>query len=147
MKNTFITILATSLLATVFLFPVNANTQVLGTCLVDSLNGKERKELARWIYFAIAAHPEMTPFSKVSTSDRLKSDEYVGSLVTRLFVENCASELVEAQKADPRSVEKAFELVGNVAMQELLNDPGVMSAITNYARFVDQSRINSLFVD
>ena len=124
-----------------------ANAQSLGTCLLDSLSGKERKELAKWIYFAMAAHPDITAYAKVTESDRLNTDKYIGSLITRLLVENCPAELNAAQKADPLAMKKAFELVGQVAMQELMTNGNVVSAISGYVRHADQKKISSVMAD
>ncbi|WP_047691700.1 hypothetical protein [Vibrio sp. ZOR0018] len=127
--------------------PVHADTGRFTTCLLDSLNGKERKNLAKWIYFSIAAHPELNEFSNISKSDRTSIDKYTGQLVTRLLVEDCAQELVAAQKADPLAIEKAFEMVGQVAMQELMNSEDVTNAITNYLQYTDQDKLNQLFTE
>ena len=126
---------------------VQANTAEFGRCLVDALNGKERKTLARWIYFAMAAHPEIEQFSNISQSDKNATDRFVGGLITRLLTENCATEFKVAQKSDPQAVEKAFELVGQVAMQELMNNDSVMTAITSYAQYADMEKIGSMMRD
>ena len=123
------------------------DTPALGTCLTDSLTGKERKFLAKWIFFAIAAHPEMAANSNITDEQRIETDKAVGALVTRLFVEDCPKEAKAAQKADPMVAQKAFQLVGKVAMQELMTNQKVMSAITNYGIYTDQSKINALFVE
>ena len=126
--------------------PVLANSTAnsLGTCMVDSLNGKERKTLAKWIFFAIAAHPEINAYAKISHSDNIKSDETVGKLITRLLTKDCPNELKIANKADSLAIQKAFELVGKVAMQELMTDEKVTTAITSYINYVDQNAINKL---
>lgn len=126
-----------------FSLPALANTQTLGQCLVDSLNGKERKELAKWIYFAIAAHPEMNSFSNITNKDRDNIDKYIGKLVTRLLAEDCSLELKAAQNSDPMAIQKAFELVGQVAMQELMANEGVMTRITSYVKYLDEDKISS----
>lgn len=120
---------------------------VLGGCMVDSLNGKERKNLAKWIFFAIAAHPEMKTHLNASDKDIDNSDRYVGELITRLLIQNCPEELKTANSADPLALNNAFELVGRVAMQELMTDPSVLQAITNYANYTDQDAINKLLVN
>lgn len=121
-----------------------ADTQAFATCLVDSLNGKERKALVKWIFFSIAVHPELKDFAQVSPEQREKSDRYIGDLVTRLFVDNCPQEAKAAQAKDPMAIQKAFELVGQVAMQETMGDQGVMQTISNYAKFADMTKINKL---
>ncbi|NTS76279.1 hypothetical protein HR060_05300 [Catenovulum sp. SM1970] len=119
-------------------------TEQLGTCLVDSLNGKERKQLAKWIYFAIGSHPEINQYLKATPNDVDTSDKYVGELITKLLTVNCPKELVAANKVDPLAIQKAFELVGQVAMQELMTNPATMKALTNYANYADQAKVNEL---
>jgi hypothetical protein len=125
----------------------HASAQELGNCMVDSLNGKERKELAKWIFFAMAAHPEINSYSKATEQDITESDEFIGKLITRLLTDDCSTEFIAAVKIDPRNVEKAFGLVGQVAMQELMTNQNVTKAITNYIKYVDQDKLNSLVVE
>lgn len=126
---------------------VSADTQALGTCLTDSLNGKERKLLVKWIYFAMANHPELKANSKISEADRVNSDKATGELITRLFVQDCPEEAKLAQKSDPMAVQKAFEFVGQVAMGELMTNEKVISGISTYVQYTDQNKINALFVE
>ena len=139
-----IALLIVLLFQAIFSLQVVAETQNLGTCLIDSLNGKERKQLAKWIYFAIAAHPEMAKFSNIKDDDRVETDKYIGKLVTRLLAEDCAFAAKIALKTDPLIIEKAFELVGQVAMQELMNNQSVNKAVTSYIKYADLNKLRSL---
>ncbi len=65
--------------------------------------------------------------------------------MTRLLVEDCEQEFIVAQKRDPLAVEAAFEMVGKVAMQELMNSEDVTQSITNYVKYTDQKAISKLF--
>ncbi|MCG6201643.1 hypothetical protein [Psychromonas antarctica] len=126
--------------------PVIASTPTdqLGTCLVDTLNGKERKNLAKWIFFAIGSHPEMKIFMNATSKNIQESDQYVGKLVTKILTVDCPEELYAANKSDPLAIQKAFELVGQVAMQELMNNQKTIKAITNYSIYADQEKINAI---
>ena len=119
-------------------------TNMFAGCMVDALSGKERKGLAKWIFFSIAAHPEIKSYSSASQKDIKESDEYVGKLITRLLTANCPDELKRAHKSDPLAVQKAFELVGQVAMQELMTNQDVMKTLTNYAQYADKEKINKI---
>lgn len=119
-------------------------TEQLGTCLIDTLNGKERKNLAKWIYFSIGSHPEIKSFSNATADNIQDSDEYVGKLITKILTVDCPKELNKAHKSDPLAIQKAFELVGQVAMQELMANQETMKALTNYARYADQEKINTI---
>ena len=119
-------------------------TDVLASCLVDELNGKERKQLAKWIFFAIAAHPEIKPYSTVKELDLESSNKSTGALISRLLTKNCPNELSKANKANPLALQKAFEFVGQVAMQELMTNDDVTKAISGYANYIDQEKIGEL---
>ncbi|MBU3020368.1 hypothetical protein [Aestuariibacter sp. A3R04] len=115
----------------------------LGQCLVDSLNGKERKELAKWIYFSMAAHPDITDFSNITPADRESTDKAIGALVTRLLGEDCPTQFKAAMAVDPMATQRAFELVGQVAMGELMQNEAVTRSISNYANHMDLSVIQA----
>ena len=119
-------------------------TNILGTCLIDALNGKERKKLAKWIFLAMAAHPDISVFSNASKKEVDSTDQYLGNLITRLLVEDCPSELKLANDSDPLAMQNAFELVGQVAMQEIMTNQSVMRAITGYAKYADTEKISSI---
>jgi hypothetical protein len=144
MKNILKSI--TIILGLVMAMPAMAQSpsHQLGTCLIDSINGKERKQLAKWIFFAIAAHPEISSYAKITPKDVNKTDQYIGGLITRMLVEDCPTQLKAAQQADPMAIRKSFELVGKVAMQELMTNKNVTSAITNYAKYADQKKIQAI---
>ncbi len=117
------------------------STQVFATCMADSLNGKERKELAKWIFLSMTVHPSLKEYSTASVEDRDTSDRYVAKLITRLITENCPTELRAASKTDPLAIQKGFEFVGQVAMQEIMSNQETLEALTGYAAYLDQNDI------
>lgn len=141
MKNTgkFVALLLALIIATPVMAASPTNT--FANCLVDSLNGKERKNLAKWIFFSMAAHPDIQAYANVTPKDVQENDAYIGHLVTRLLADDCPAQLKQANAADPQAVKKAFELVGQVAMQELMSNQNVARSITNYARYADIQKI------
>jgi len=122
----------------------NSPSDELGVCLVDTLNGKERKSLAKWIFLSMAAHPEIKSYSKATPKNIQDSDEYIGKLFTRILTIDCPDELNLANKSDPLAVNKAFELVGQVAMQELMSNQETLKALTAYAQYADQEKITEI---
>ena len=115
--------------------------------MVDSLNGKERKELAKWIFFAIAAHPEIRSYTSISSEDINTSDKVVGELISRLLIVDCPDELKIANSSDPLAIQDSFGLVGQVAIQELMTNQGVMKSIAGYINYLDKEKINVLLVE
>jgi len=117
----------------------------LGTCLIDFLNGKERKELGKWIFLGISAHPEISGFTNISLEDRDDSDQYIGNLITRLLTEDCLTEAKNATATGGSvALTSAFELVGRVAMQELMTDTNVSSAISGFEKYLDAEKLSTL---
>lgn len=120
-------------------------SDALGACMVDSLTGKERKELAQWIFFGMAAHPDIKQFAKISTEDQVNIDRYVGILVTRLLSKDCVQQTKNAMQADgPNSMKDAFGLVGQVAMQELMTNKEVSTSLFGYINYLDKNELSSV---
>ncbi|MBC3766997.1 hypothetical protein [Neptunicella marina] len=125
-------------------FTVSANTTDLTTCLVDHLNGKERKNLAVWVFMAMAAHPEITGYTTLTDEAKESMDKNIGTLITRLLTDDCPKELMSANKQDPQALKNSFEVVGKVAMQELMTNQSVSAALTNYIKYANQQKIGAL---
>lgn len=119
-------------------------TKALSSCLADSTTGKDRRDLARWIYVAMSQHPEMGRLSTISAEAREDAFKTTGSLVTRLLSENCAPQAKEAIKHEgPASFQNAFEVLGRLAMQELMTNGDVNAAIMNIGRYADRRKVEA----
>ncbi|MBY7669135.1 hypothetical protein [Vibrio anguillarum] len=142
-------IISTALLLS-FLFSglaqASQEAQQLGVCLTDSLNGKERKNLAKWIYLGMSSHSVIKPFSNVSAKDLEISDQYVGKLITRLITEDCPKQAKAASKVlGTAAFEQAFKVVGQVAMQELMTESSVGKSLGGFEKYLDQDKFNQVF--
>lgn len=120
--------------------PVAALTQ----CLADNTSGKDRKDLAKWIFLAMAAHPEMKQHaSAVTTAAVDQSSRTMAALVVRLLTESCANEARAAVKSAPASqaLQIAFGGLGQLAMQELMADKSVQQSMSLFERYLDTKRL------
>jgi hypothetical protein len=146
MKN----ILLPLLLSAVTMLPsytfASQEAQQLAVCLTDSLNGKERKNLAKWIYLGMSTHSIIKPFSNVTEQDIDDTNRYVGALVTRLLTEDCPKQAKAAIDVGGQgAMENAFRLVGEVAMQELMTEPSVGNALGAFDKYLDQEKFDKAF--
>lgn len=116
----------------------------LGVCLTDSLTGKERKSLARWMFFAQSRHPSLIGFASASAEDIDETDRDVGKILTRLLTVECASHVSAAHKSSPLAMQFAFQLVGEQAMTELMTSPEVLAFFGGHAKYTDMARINEI---
>jgi len=118
----------------------------LGACMADNTTGRDRKDLAKWIFIAMAAHPDMkplvTPGAAPAAEDISKS---IGALVTRLLADACPKETTQALKTGGgAALEMAFGRLGQVAMQELMSDNDVKQVFTMFQKYVDEARLKKL---
>ncbi len=121
-------------------------TDALSTCLTDSTTGKDRKELARWVYAGMSAHPEIRNLSKVTGEARDGFDRGMADILTRLLTESCNSEAARALEDEgATSFEIAFGSVGKLAMQELMSNPEVEAAFGGYEKYVDPAKFEAAF--
>lgn len=117
----------------------------LGVCLGDNTTGKDRKDLAQWIFVAMAAHPEIKPLSAVTEAGRDALDRKLAALATRLLTENCRAEAKAAvTESGNVAIESAFGVLGRLAMAEVMSNPAVSEAIVRYAKYLDQATFESV---
>lgn len=120
-------------------------SDALGTCLADNTTGKDRKDMARWMFIAMSAHPEMHDISKVSKKNQDDINILMGAMVTKLLTENCPAQAKKAMDEGTEAMKTAFGVLGQLAMQELMANPEVKSSISGFSKYMDKDKINSVF--
>lgn len=116
----------------------------LGACLADNTSGKDRKEMARWVFVGMSTHPELEGFSKVTDKNRDDLDRVMAAIFTKLITESCPEQAKAAiGKEGPIAFQTAFGAIGKLAMQELMTNPEVGSSFTRYTKYLDQNKLNA----
>jgi hypothetical protein len=121
--------------------------EALKTCLADNTSGKDRKDLARWIFLAMAAHPEMKQHASATASTAAnEASRTMAALVTRLLTDSCVNETRAVMKTGQgaQSMELAFQGLGQLAMQELMADKVVQDSMGVFERYLDQQRLSEI---
>lgn len=124
--------------------PAAQPADALKTCVADSTSGKDRKELARWTFLAIAAHPEMQKHANADAARAADdSSRAVADLVMRLLTESCREETKAVIKSGQvtQAMQLAFTGLGHLAMQELMTDASVQAAMGGFERYLDAERL------
>ena len=120
-------------------------SQTLATCLADNTTGKDRKELAKWIFLGMAAHPEMKPYTNANASTAVDdSARTVAAIVTKLVTSACVNEFKNATKQGAQAIPLAFESLGKLAMTELMADKSVNEAMGLFADYLDQRKFDEV---
>jgi hypothetical protein len=121
-------------------------TDALTACLADNTTGKDRKDLARWVFVGMASHPEIQNLSNVTQANRDDLDRILAAMLTRLMTENCVAQARSALEKDGSAAfPTAFGVMGQLAMQELMSDPGVNAAMSDFSKYLDQNKFNFAF--
>ena len=143
-----------SLLLCLFLFFFSFNsssgsfTDNFAECLVTKTTKQEKTDLVKWIYVTISFHPQLSQMSNLTAEDVEMANIRVAEYMTNVFVYKCNEELNQAiQYEGEESVFYAFELLGELAMGELMQDQGVSAASELFIEYIDFSIFADLFSD
>lgn len=101
-------------------------------CLIQSSTGSDRIALMRWLFAAISVHPEARDLTNLTSARRGELSKDAAGRIMRLMFDDCADQTLamiddEDGARIEKKVEKGFELFGEVAMQELMNDKAVQA--------------------
>lgn len=117
----------------------------MGKCLVKETGAAERATIMKWLFAAMALHPDVAAMSTVDAAARETINRDVGSLFQRLLVESCRTESSLAIKYEGAlAMQSAFGVLGQVAMTELMANPQVNAGLGELEKYVDQKRIAEL---
>ena len=119
-------------------------SDALGNCLKDNTSGKDRKDLARWIFVSMSTHPEIRSMASITEAARTETNKGMADLVTRLLTVNCAAQTRAAGQEGPNSMLASFKSLGEVAMMELTSNPAVAESISAYVQFVDKKKVEAV---
>lgn len=126
-----------------------AQTQTanLGRCLADSTTGKDRKNIVKWIVVAMIQHPAMADVSTLSSAQIEQVNKTAAQVMVRLMTVDCRTELRAASKnGGEAAIGKAFETLGEVAMQEVMGDAQVKKALDSLTKYLDLTKIGQALV-
>jgi len=117
----------------------------LSKCVADNTSGKDRKDLARWLFVAMGAHPEMRAIASIAPAASEDASRSAGQLFTRLLADSCPKEASAAVRASGQvAIQTAFGTLGQLAMQELMTDPEVAASMGRLQAHMDSSRIQAV---
>lgn len=124
----------------------HAQSDALATCLADSTTGKDRKDLARWVFVAMSAHPGMRDLAANSPETGEQINKAMGVLVTRLLTESCPREVQAVAKGSEgaQGLRSAFEALGRLAMAELMSNAEVSASVSKFEGYVDRPKVSAV---
>ena len=115
-------------------------TDEFAKCIVMKTTTQEKTDLVRWIYVTMSFHPQLMDLSNLTADDVEMVNIRVADYMTNVFAYKCNEELNMAMDYEgEESVYYAFELLGEIAMTELMEDQGVSAASELFIDYIDVS--------
>ena len=141
-----------SILLTAFFFDLGEKRLMAGPfgddlakCLVSSTSSKDNILLGRWLVRVYGEHSESQDLLYISNYNKKIIDRDVAILFTRLLTQDCKFEAKKAYKYEGLSVmSNAFQVLGEVAGKELLEDGKVSKALNKFTEYVDYEKLDYL---
>ncbi|RZT90147.1 hypothetical protein EV678_0958 [Azospira oryzae] len=117
----------------------------MAKCLVRSTTPADRASLVKWMFSAMALHPDVKSMARVEPAQREGLDRNTANLIVRLMTETCRSETQQALTLEgPQTVQQSFQVLGQVAARELFSNPDVMAGVGNLGKYVDPARFKGM---
>jgi hypothetical protein len=113
------------------------HTDDLSKCLVKSSNDADRLVLVQWIFSGLSLHPAVQPLVSITTEQRNAFNEKVAALLSRLLVEDCRKEAIDALKYEgSAALDASFQVLGQVASRDLMTEPHVAKGLSGLAAYL-----------
>ena len=120
----------------------------LGKKLVSSTTPADKAICVRWMFVAMALHPDLKDMASVSPAQREEANQAFVKLVMRMLTETCAVEAREAVKYEGTSaIEGAFNIFGQVAGRELFTNPEVAKSLAALSEYLDAKKLQKALLE
>jgi hypothetical protein len=117
----------------------------MAKCLIQSASPQDRTLLVKWIFGIASLHPELASMSSITNEQRDILDKSAAALFQRLLLESCKSETQQAFKNEgSQTMAYAFNILGQVAIGGMFNDPHVLEGMKNFPKYIDQGKLKAL---
>lgn len=117
----------------------------LSKCLVSSTSKDDRAALVTWMFAAASAHPAVKSLATVTPKQLDDANKRVAGLFMHLLTESCKSQTEQAMQYEGAStLQASFQVLGQVAGQELFASPEVGAAMAGLGKYVDEARLKEL---
>mgnify|MGYP003585538035 CR=1 FL=1 len=118
----------------------------LSKCLVASTSPEEKGLLVDWIFTSIALNPRVSNMAQVPKERREAINRGTAGLYTKLLGETCLDQTrLALQYEGQGAIGSAFQLLGQVAAQQIFADPAVTAGTEEFANYIDTDALQKAF--
>lgn len=120
----------------------------LGRCLVSSTTPSDRVTLMTWMFSAMSAEPSLAKLASMTEKQRSDADRNMAKLFDRLVLDQCRKQTIDAVKYEGQaSLQSSFEVLGKVAMRQIIDSPDATRAVGRFADQIDKTRLGALLTE
>ncbi|ACD93877.1 hypothetical protein [Trichlorobacter lovleyi] len=117
-------------------------TDEMSKCLVRSTSEADKTLLIKWIFAAMATHPDVRSLSAVTPEKGEQLNKETAKLVMRLLTVSCKTETRQAVEFEGEDTFKAsFGVLGQVAMQGLMANAEVSNYFSGFEKHLDAKEL------
>ena len=123
-------------------FPVQAGkyTDTLSTCMIEKTTAEEQKNMGRWMFSVLSAHPDMQQFFSYTHNKDLQQqlDKKLATLMGDLLLNRCKHPLQNAIRQEGlNSIKNAGQQWAKIAVTGLSNHPDVKQQLSAYLQYIN----------
>ena len=116
----------------------------LAQCMIKNISDTDNRILTNWIASVMVQHPQID--IEMSTSDIEFYNRSIALLFEDLLNVRCKQETAEALTFESEEAfASAFEVLGIVSMEKLIEHPTVISASENVINYIDLNKLSKIF--
>jgi hypothetical protein len=130
--------------------PVTASADLhsddLSRCLLNATTNDDKLALMRWLFIQMAYHPVVADIARTTPESIQAVDTRMARLFERLLAVDCRNQSIQAVKYggnDPLG--PSFEVLGKVAMTELMNDDKVNAGLSGFTQYLNEAAFDGIF--
>jgi hypothetical protein len=117
----------------------------MAKCLVKAASPEDQTVFIRWLFAAIALHPDVASMATITPQQREEFSKRAGALFQRLLTESCRAETQQAiHNEGSATIQYAFQVFGQAAAGHLFANPTVAAGMKDLAKYIDQDKIKAL---
>ena len=116
----------------------------LAQCMIKNISDTDNRILTNWIASVMVQHPQID--IEMSPSDIEFYNRSIALLFEDLLTVRCKQETAEALTFESdEAFASAFEVLGIVSMEKLIEHPTVISASENVINYIDLNKLSKIF--
>lgn len=120
----------------------------LGKCIVEATTVADRAAFVRWMFAAATLHPAVKSLASVPAERLEAENKATAELFMRLLTESCRDQTQKAIKYEgPMAIASGFQVLGQVAGQELFSSPEVSAGLAGMEKYMDSEKLKAVAGD